>query len=49
VDESDFAECSDAAEEVCDSTNKKISGLNKFQCYKGSDATTVMATRLAAM
>jgi hypothetical protein len=43
VDESNFAECSNAAEEVCDSTNKNMSGLNKYQCYKGSDATAMMA------
>jgi hypothetical protein len=45
ADESNFAECSNAAKEVCDSTNKNISGLNKRQCYKGSDATAMMATR----
>ncbi len=44
ADESDFAEHSNAAKEVCDSTNKNISGLNKRQCYKGSDATAMMAT-----
>ncbi len=44
ADESNFAECSDAAEEVCDSTNKNNSGLNKDQRYKGSDATATTAT-----
>jgi hypothetical protein len=45
ADESNVAKHGNAAKEVCDSTNKKISGLNKRQCYKGSDATTTMATR----
>jgi hypothetical protein len=45
ADESDFAERSNAVEEVCDSTNNFFSGLNKCQCYKGSDATATMATR----
>jgi hypothetical protein len=43
VDKSNFAKHSDTAEEVCDSTNKNISGLNKRQCYKGSDTTSTMA------
>ncbi len=44
ADETNFAKRSNAAKEVCDSTNKNISGLNKCQCYKGSDPTTTMAT-----
>ncbi len=45
ADESDFSKCSNAAEEVCNSTNKNNSGLNKHQCYKGSDTTATMAMR----
>jgi hypothetical protein len=45
ADEIDFAERSNTAAEVCDSTNKNISGLNKRQCYKRSDATAMMAMR----
>jgi hypothetical protein len=45
VDDSNFAKHSNAAEEVCDSTNINISGLNKRQCYKGSGATATMAMR----
>jgi hypothetical protein len=45
VDESNIAERSNAAKEVCDSTNKNISGLNKHQSYKGSDTTATMAMR----
>jgi hypothetical protein len=41
--EINLVERSNAAKEVCDSTNKNISGLNKCQCYKGSDTTTTMA------
>jgi hypothetical protein len=44
ADESNFAECSNAAKEVCNSTNKNISGLNKRQRYKGSKATATTAT-----
>jgi hypothetical protein len=45
ADESNFAKCSNAAKEVCNSTNKNNSGLNKRQCSKGSDATAKTATR----
>jgi hypothetical protein len=45
ADESNFAKCSDAAKEVCNSTNKNNSGLNKRQRYKGSDTTAMTATR----
>ncbi len=44
-DESNFAKRSNAAEEVCNSTNKNNSGLNKPQRYKGSNATATTATR----
>ncbi len=43
ADESNFAKCSNAAKEVCNSTNKNNSGLNKPQRYKGSDATATTA------
>ncbi len=43
ADESNFAKCSNGAKEVCNSTNKNKSGLNKHQRYKGSDATATMA------
>jgi hypothetical protein len=45
ADESNFAECSNAARDVCNSTNKNNSGLNRCQCYKGSDATATTAMR----
>jgi hypothetical protein len=44
-DESNFAERSDAAEEVCNSINQNNFGLNKCQRYKGSNATATTATR----
>jgi hypothetical protein len=43
--ESDFAELSDVAEEVCNSTNQNNLGLIKCQCYKGSNATATTAMR----
>jgi hypothetical protein len=45
ADESNFVESSNAAKEVCNSTNKNNSGLSKRQRYKGSDATATTATR----
>ncbi len=44
VDESNFSECSNAAKEVCNSTNKNNSGLNKCHRYKGSDTTATTTT-----